>query len=109
IIVAGYGIPDQLTEAVSVRDRCYIPRVEQDVYRLIASAHELDGLWFGDYTTMPPTHVDLDFRLVRKVMSPKAAYALPESWFIVRGGPFDSHKDGYRQYHAMASEIVALA
>ncbi len=108
LIIAGYGIPDQLTEAVAVREQGYIPRLEQDVYFSVAKAHIFDNLWFGDYTTLSPTHVEIDWTLVSRVMSPKCVYALAESWFVVRGGPFSSHADGYGQYYDLAAEIVAL-
>lgn len=106
LIVAGYGIPDQLPEAIAVREQGYIPRVEQDVYQRVARAHSIENLWLGDYTTLSPMHVELDWRLISKTMSPKAIYALTDTWFVVRGGPFSSH--GYGQYHDLAAGIVAL-
>jgi hypothetical protein len=108
VIIAGYGVPDQLTAAISVRDQGYIPRVEQEVFYRVANAGATANVWFGDHTTLSPTHVELDWRLVSKVMAPKAVYALDDSWFVVRGGPFSTHKDGYAQYHDIAREIVAL-
>lgn len=108
LIVAGYGIPDRLTDAVAVRAQGYIPRVERSVYLGVKKAHSIDKLWFGDYTTLSPTHVELDWKLMSKVMGPKAVYALTESWFVVRGAPFSSHADGYGQYHDLAAEIGAL-
>lgn len=108
LIVSGYGIPDRMTDAVSVRGQGYIPRIEQHVYQRVEKMHSIDNLWFGDYTTLAPTHVELDWKLVSKVMGPKAIYALAESWFVVRGAPFSSHADGYGQYHDLAAEITAL-
>jgi hypothetical protein len=106
LIVAGYGIPDRLADAVAVRAQGYIPRVERSVYLGVKKACSIDKLWFGDYTTLSPTHVELDGKLMSKVMSPRAVYALTESWFVVRGAPFS--KDGYGQYHHLAAEIGAL-
>jgi len=107
-IVGGYGMPDQLSNAVSPNDQAYLPRVEQDVfYSLVHSKLEIP-IWFGDYTVLSPAVVELDWRLIRKVMSPRALYTLDDSWFVVRGGAFSSHKDGYAQYFAIADEIVAL-
>lgn len=108
VVVAGYGIPDHLAEAVAVREQGYIPRVEQELYRRISAAYSAQNLWFGDYTTLSPTHVEIDWKMVSKTISPKAIYALSESWFVVRGGPFSSHASGYGQYHDLAAEIVAL-
>ena len=108
LIVAGYGIPDRLTDAVAVRAQGYIPRVERSVYLRVKKTRSIDKLWFGDYTTLSPAHVELDWKLMSKVMGPKAVYALTESWFVVRGAPFSSHADGYGQYHDLAAEIGAL-
>jgi hypothetical protein len=107
-IVGGYGIPDDISEAVAVREQGYIPRVEQLIYRGVAQLHPFENLWFADHTTLSPSHVELDWRLMSRVMSPKAIYTLRDSWFVVRGGPFSTHEDGYDQYYDLAAEIVAL-
>jgi hypothetical protein len=107
IVVGGYGLPDQLSTAVSTNSQHYLPRIEQQVF----SAIEHSGpspVWFADYTILSPSVVELDWRLIQKVMCPKALYTLADSWFIVRGGAFSSHPDGYEQYFAIAAEIVAL-
>jgi hypothetical protein len=108
LIVAGYGIPDRITDAVAVRAQGYIPRVERSVYLGVRKIYSIEKLWFGDYTTLSPAHVELDWKLMSKVMGPKAVYALTESWFVVRGAPFSNHADGYGQYHGLAAEIGAL-
>lgn len=108
LIVAGYGVPDRLADAIAVREQGYIPRIEQSVYLSVAKGVRMDNLWYGDYTTLSPTQVELDWRLISKVMGPKAVYALTDSWFVVRGAPFSGHADGYGQYHDLASEILAL-
>ena len=108
IIVGGYGIPDQLSTAISTKDQGYLPRIEQDIFHQIAPLEIETPKWFADYTVLPPSVVELDWRLIRKVMSPKALYALEDSWFVVRGGAFSSHPDEYEQYYSIAEEIVAL-
>jgi hypothetical protein len=108
IIVAGYGIPDKMSEAVAVREQDYIPRLEQDLFHDIAWPITASDHWFGDYTTLSPVHVELDWKVMSKVMGPKAIYALDDSWFVVRGGPFSTHHDGYAQYYDLASSITAL-
>lgn len=108
LIVGGYGIPDELRNAVGVREQGYIPRTEQTVYQKVAATIPLGNLWFADYATLSPVHVDLDWRLLNKVMGPKALYALEDTWFVVRGGPFSTQEDGYEQYYDLAAEIVAL-
>lgn len=108
IVVGGYAIPDQLSTAVSTSEQAYLRRVEQDVFRDI-STYEMDTpRWFADYTILSPSVVELDWKLIRKVMTPKALYTLEDLWFVVRGGAFSSHPDEYNQYYSIAEEIVAL-
>jgi hypothetical protein len=108
IIIAGYGIPDRIPQSVPVRGQGYIPRVEQEVFFRILEHNPRKDLWFGDYTSLSPAHVEIDFQIIRKIMGPKVIYALKDSWFVTRGGPFDSHPDGWDQYFKLAANIVAL-
>jgi hypothetical protein len=107
-IIAGYGLPEQISREIHVRDQGYIPRLEQDAFFRIVDGKPTQRVWFGDYTSVAPTHVELDMRIISRTMGPKAVYALENSWFVVRGGPFVSEADGYRQYYTLASKIVAL-
>ena len=108
VIVGGYGVPEQLSTAVPPNSQNYLPRIEQDVYfEVRAHAAEL-RLWFADYAMLPPSVIELDWRLISRVIAPKALYALDDSWLVVRGGAFASHPKGYDQYHDIAGEIVAL-
>lgn len=108
IIVGGYGIPDQLSTAVSTKDQGYLPRIEQDVFYAVATYEMETPTWLADYTVLPPSVVELDWRLIRKMMSPRALYAMEDFWFVVRGGAFSSHPDEYKQYFSIADKIVAL-
>lgn len=108
IIVGGYGFPDQMTTALPTNEQTYLARIEQRVFREVAAHDWGSPLWFADYTVVSPAVVELDWKLIRKVMTPRALYTLDESWFVVRGGAFSSHKDGYGQYYTIADEIVAL-
>lgn len=108
IMVGGYGFPDQLSSACATNDQAYLSRVEQDVFANASALEMSTPRWFADYTVLSPAVVELDWRLIRKVMAPKALYTLQNVWFVVRGGAFSSHPDEYDQYFAMADEIVAL-
>jgi hypothetical protein len=108
IIVGGYGIPDQISTAVASKEQGYLRRIEQDVFRIAAAKPMVTPRWFADYTTLSPTVVELDYRLIHKLMCPKGIYTLDDLWFVVRGGAFSSHPDGYAQYFSIADEIVAL-
>jgi Beta protein len=108
IIVGGYGFPDQISTAVASREQGYVRRVEQEIFRIAAARPMVTRRWFADYTTLSPTVVELDYRLIHKLMCPKAIYTLDDFWFVVRGGAVSSHPDGYGQYFSIAGEIVAL-
>lgn len=108
ILVGGYGFPDQLSEACGTKDQAYLRRIEQDVFEDAAAVEMTTHRWFADYTVLSPSVVELDWRLIRKVMAPKALYTLKDDWFVVRGGAFSSHPDEYEQYFSIADEIVAL-
>ncbi len=108
IIVGGYGFPDQISTAVASKEQGYLHRVEQEIFRIAAARPMATPRWFADYTTLSPTIVELDHRLIQKLMCPKAIYTLDDSWFVVRGGALASHPDGYGQYFSIANEIVAL-
>lgn len=108
ILVGGYGFPDQLSSACATNDQAYLRRIEQDVYREAAGYEMSTPRWFADYTVLSPAVVEMDWRLIRKVMAPKALYTIEDVWFVVRGGAFSSHPDEYDQYFSMADEIVAL-
>jgi hypothetical protein len=108
ILVGGYGVPDQLSTAVPTKAQGYLPRVEQQVFYALEELNTESPVWFSDYTVLPPSVVELDWKLIRKVMCPKALYTLTDSWFVVRGGAFSSHPDEYEQYFKIAAEIVVL-
>jgi hypothetical protein len=108
IIVGGYGFPDQLSSACGTNDQTYLRRIEQDVFRDVVNVEMKTPRWFADYTILSPAAIELDWRVIGKVMAPKALYTLTDIWFVVRGGAFSSHADGYGQYYSMADEIVAL-
>jgi hypothetical protein len=108
IIVGGYGFPDQLSTALSTNEQTYLPRIEQRAFHELAIHDWESPLWFADYTVVSPAVVELDWNLIHRVTTPRALYTLDESWFVVRGGAFASHKDGHGQYYAIADEIVAL-
>lgn len=104
IVVGGYGFPEQISTAVSTNSQTYLKRTELEIFQKLVKSRS--PLWFADYTVVSPAVVELDWRLIAKVMTPKAIYTLDDSWFVVRGGTFSAH--GYEQYYAIADEIVAL-
>ncbi len=108
ILIGGYGLPDQISTAVGSNDQGYLQRIEQDVFEDTQGFRMQSPRWFADYTILPPSVVELDWRLIAKLTCPKALYTLSDSWFIIRGGALSSHPDGYEQYFSIAEDIVAL-
>lgn len=108
-IVAGCGIPEKMVQAVPSRSAGYIPRDEIEIWlqyqRTVTSGHPVIP---GDYTTVTPDHVELDWRIIRKTAGPKIVYALENQWFVIRGGAFESHPLGHAQYFELAKSVTRL-
>ena len=108
-IVSGSGLPKRIVEAVPTKSSNYIVRVERQLWgELRESIGSGRTVVFGDYTTVAPDYVELDFALIYKQMGPKIIYALDEEWFVIRGASFERHPDGRNQYHSLAKEVVKL-
>ena len=110
-VLAGSGIPGNISDAVPAKSAGYIDRKELDVFRRYQAATSKGALCpaiFGDYATVNPNYVELDWALINRTISPKIIYALKGRWFVIRGGSFRSHPDGYDQYHDLAAEVRLL-
>lgn len=108
-IVSGSGLPERMAEAVPTKSSDYIQRVERKLWDAIRKG--VGGgrtMTFGDYATVTPDYVELDFALIYKQIGPKIIYALDEDWFVIRGGSFERHPDGRDQYYFLAEEITKL-
>lgn len=106
-IVAGCGLPEKLADHVSARSSGYVPRVERALWESLRR----EPIWtqplaFSDYATVTPDYVEMDWRLIYKMIGPKIIYALSDQWFVIRGGSFE--KLGYEQYYELAREVVKL-
>ena len=108
-IVSGSGLPQRIVEAVPTKSSNYIARVERQIWsELRKSISKGRTVVFGDYATVTPDYVELDFALIYKQMGPKVIYALDEEWFVTRGGSFERHPDGRNQYYSLAKEVIRL-
>ncbi|MCY4642013.1 MAG: beta family protein [Gammaproteobacteria bacterium] len=106
--VIGCGIPKNIKQAVGARSSGYIPRVEVEAFNQLNSKKHNGKFVFGDYAIVNPQYVQLDYRIINKVMGPKIFYALSNAWFVIRGGSFDAHPDKYNQYYDLAKEVSKL-
>jgi hypothetical protein len=108
-IVSGSGLPERMAEAVPTKSSDYIQRIERDLWTAIKKGIGNERtVAFGDYATVTPDYVELDFALIYKQIGPKIIYALDENWFVIRGGSFEHHPDGRDQYYFLAEEITKL-
>lgn len=108
-VIAGCGIPSQLSHAVKTREASYLPRVEKAVYQAVTKQmEEYKNFCFGDYTTVNPAQEELEWYIVQNTMGPKAIYTLSDSWFVIRGGSFKRHERKRLQYYDIAKEIKKL-
>ncbi|WP_454874705.1 beta family protein [Paraburkholderia xenovorans] len=83
-----------------------LPRVELDLFNRVNAGAVQTSIWFADYTILPPSVVKLDWRLISRVMTPKALYTSGDSWLVVRLSAFSSPPDGYAQYYDIAGELL---
>lgn len=108
-IVSGSGLPERMADAVPTKSSDYIQRVERELWDGIKEGvGDERTVTFGDYATVTPDYVELDFALIYKQIGPKIIYALDEEWFVIRGGSFERHPDGRSQYYFLAEEITKL-
>lgn len=108
-IVSGSGLPERMAQAIPTKSSDYIQRIERQLWAAIKKGIG-DGrtVAFGDYATVTPEYVELDFALIYKQIGPKIIYALDDDWFVIRGGSFEQHPDGRDQYYYLAKEITKL-
>ena len=108
-IIAGSGLPERMAEAVPAKSSNYISRVEKTIWsELNSSINQNRNVVFGDYATVTPDYVELDFALIYRQIGPKIIYALDDSWFVIRGGSFEQHPEGRDQYYSLAKEVTKL-
>jgi len=113
IIVTGSSIPAVITSILKPNSSKIIDRFEWHLYQDISPALSKiisNKLIYGDYGLISPDYSDteLEFWLMQTVASPKAFYTFSTNFFVLRGGAFKTHPDGYRQYFTMADSIVSM-
>lgn len=108
-VVTGSGLPERMAEAVPTKSAAYITRIERNLWSAVKeSIGNERKVIFGDYATVTPDYVEVDFALIYKQIGPKIIYALDDDWFVIRGGSFEHHPDGRDQYYAIAKEVTKL-
>lgn len=111
IIITGSSIPASLKTILSTNGECSIERSEWHLWSDIAASLPEDvgkKLVYGDYGFISPDYSDVEFEfwLLQKVMGPKVFYSYSTKFFIIRGGAFQTHKNGYGQYFDIADTIA---
>lgn len=113
IIFAGSSIPAVIAELVKPNSARTIERLEVHLHHSIKAAlprFAADKFIYGDYGVVSPDYSDteLEFWLMQNVAAPKAFYPFSDNFYVVRGGAFKTHPDGYRQYFAIADSIANM-
>ncbi|WP_082746861.1 beta family protein [Burkholderia sp. MSMB1826] len=112
IVFTGSSIPPVITAILSTNSSTSIERQEWHLWKKIEASLSksiLSKSNFGDYGLVSPEYSDLDLEiwLVQGVAAPKVFYTYDTRYFVVRGGAFKTHPNGYGQYFDIADAIVA--
>lgn len=111
IVITGSSIPPMITSLLATNADVSIERHEWHLWKKInkllpKSFASISG--FGDYGLVSPEYsdIDLDPKIMQSVATPKVFYTYSSKHFVVRGGAFKTHPDGYRQYYSIANTIA---
>jgi len=101
MIVTGSSIPPSSSDVLGTNSDCTVPRRELAIITRARALSDVD-LVAGDYTTVSPFYsdVDLDPRIMQKVMTARLAYTSNGFHYFIRGSSVGL--DGYEQYFDLA-------
>jgi hypothetical protein len=103
LILSATSIPETLS-GIGTYTAKNMPRLEWIIWKnLIGSGKLKRTPNFSDYTTVHPTHMDLDFRVIQ--IGGKVKYTLEEEWLIVKGQSFK--RRGGEQNRDLCAYITA--
>lgn len=109
LVVSGSTIPANVAQIVKAKHNVIFQRREWLVWNNIKDNDELERNWiFGDYGVVSPDYTDmeLDYRIVQNIATPKVFYTFKDSFYAARGGSFKSHPSKYGQYFSIADTLV---
>jgi hypothetical protein len=109
IIITGSSIPASIRDILKTKTSAVIKRKEWELWAHITTNTKLRPyLIYGDYGVVSPdyTDVELEFYMLTNVAAPKAIYTHTDEFYVVRGGAFKTHPDGYAQYYDIADFLI---
>lgn len=104
VIVTGSSIPPSSRDILKPNSTCTVPRRELAIIGKVGDLSDVD-LVAGDYATVSPFYsdVDLDPRIMQKVMTARFAYTFKGFHYFIRGSSVKS--GGYAQYFGLANIV----
>ncbi len=104
VIVTGSSIPPSTRDVVDTNSSCTLPRREVAIISRARDLSDVDVV-AGDYTTVSPFYsdVDLDPRIMQKVMTARLAYTVKGFHYFIRGSSVGVY--GYEQYFGLARTL----
>ena len=104
VIVTGSSIPPSSSDVLDINSNCTLPRRELAIIGQARALSAVD-LVAGDYATVSPFYsdVDLDPRIMQRVMTARLAYTLKGYHYFIRGSSVGL--DGYEQYFNLAQTL----
>jgi hypothetical protein len=110
VILTGSSLPASIADLVPPSTEKMLPRFEYHLWAAFKVGFDqfLARPVFGDYGVVSPEYSDFDLppEMMPTVSAPKAVYSLDGHHFVVRGGRFKTHADGYGQYFSLARIII---
>lgn len=110
VVIVGSSITASIRDIANVESRTFMPRSEVAIFRDVSRRTKMEGLIFGDYTTVSPYYSDIEIpkEAMRNVITPKIIYPFDDKQYVMRGGALKTHRRGNLQYNDLAEELVGM-
>lgn len=105
VSLAGSGMPHVVSDVLDAGHSCHLARPEIEIWKRTRRQHA--GLIYGDYGTVHPELIYQDPRVLARNMGPNIKYTLESEWILIRGYPFKTHPERWKQYYSLARDLVA--
>lgn len=106
IVVSGSVVPASIAGLVNTNAEAHVAREEYKLWRALIATPQFNKVLFGDYGIVSPEYSDVEMKpeFISSRAAPKVFYTYHESFFIIRGRRFKTHK--YTQYFNISDAIV---
>lgn len=106
VVVSGSVVPASIAGLLPTNSKAHISREEYKLWRALNSTPAFKEVLFGDYGVVSPEYSDFEMEpeFISSRAAPKVFYTYHDTFFIVRGRRFKTHK--FKQYFDISDVIV---